>query len=432
MPLIDLKTNLKSLSYNGNGPYIQKDINNPGPPATGFVQARIDDTSRILRLLGEKGIAFTSKQALLLAGTKGFGAIPQAAGILANIVAQVPVNGTGTHFLPIGRNVYYTGVDNASSRALGGNQIGGDGTPNTNTRGPFAGVASRISEDSKFKGSDFGVTEPSINTVTPRDTSNSELKIKPFRISTHRSFRTKVLDDGTKVQAENRVSLDSKYGFAEAGKSDSINLLGIGQDTDAKENKDDLVPIKFAVLTKALTSVNTLVFRGFLGDLSDRFSGQWNSTRYVGRGENFYTYDSFNRMISFNFQIPIFSIQEQKPVYDKVNSLASITAPSYVNNLAQGKIVDLQVGSYLKTKGILTEVGITVSNDVPWSNGSGDNSNILLPQVLSVSINFIPIHSETPQYHANRNSPNPFIAPGYKKDLAAGTLPQAVIPANLA
>ena len=109
MPLIDLKTNLKSLSYNGNGPYIQKDISNPGPPATGFVQARIDDTSRILRLLGEKGVAFTSKQALLLAGTKGFGAIPQAAGILANIVAQVPVNGTGTHFLPIGRNVYYTG-----------------------------------------------------------------------------------------------------------------------------------------------------------------------------------------------------------------------------------------------------------------------------------------------------------------------------------
>ena len=301
MPLIDLKTNLKSLSYNGNGPYIQKDINNPGAPATGFVQARIDDTSRILRLLGEKGVAFTSKQALLLAGTKGFGAIPQAAGILANIVAQVPVNGTGTHFLPIGRNVYYTGVENASSRALAGNQIGGDGAPNTNTQGPFVGVASRISENSKFKDTDFRVTQPSINPVTPRDTSNSELKAKPFRISTHRSFRTKVLDDGTIVQAENRQSLDSKYGFAEAGKPDSINLLGIGQDTDAKTNKDDLVPIKFAVLTNALTSVNTLVFRGFLGDLSDRFSGQWNGTRYVGRGENFYTYDSFNRMITFKY-----------------------------------------------------------------------------------------------------------------------------------
>jgi hypothetical protein len=241
-----------------------------------------------------------------------------------------------------------------------------------------------------------------------------------------------VLDDGTIVPAENRVSLDSKYGFAEAGKPDSINLLGIGQDIDAKNNVDDLVPIKFAVLTNALTSVNTLVFRGFLGDLSDRFSGQWNSTRYVGRGENFYTYDNFNRTISFNFQIPIFSIEEQKPVYDKINSLTSITAPSYVNNLAQGKIVDLQVGSYLKTKGILTEVGITISNDVPWSNGSGDNSNILLPQVLSVAINFTPIHSRTPQYYSNGDNPNPFIAPGYKKDLVAGTQPQAVLPANLA
>ena len=427
MPLIDLKTNLKSLSYNGNGPYIQKDISNPGPPATGFVQARIDDTSRILRLLGEKGVAFTSKQALLLAGTKGFGAIPQAAGILANIVAQVPVNGTGTHFLPIGRNVYYTGVDNASSRALAGNQIG---APSGRPFG-FDRPSRIVDRSSAYRRTSF-ISD--LNQEINSDL-NQEINYTPGGEFVKPTDAILAVQSGNSITIntfKGKGSLDTQYGFAETKKSDSINLLGIGQDIDAKNNIDDLVPIKFAVLTNALTSVNTLVFRGFLGDLSDRFSGQWNSTRYVGRGENFYTYDNFNRMISFNFQIPIFSIEEQKPVYDKVNSLASITAPTYVNNLAQGKIVDLQVGSYLKTKGILTEVGITINNDVPWSNGSGDNSNILLPQVLSVAISFIPIHSKTPQYYANRNSPNPFIAPGYKKVLTPDSQTQAVIPANLA
>ena len=92
MPLIDLQTNLKSLTYLGNGPYVQKDINNPGRPASEYIQGRVDDTTRMLRLLGDKGIVFTSKQALLLAGTKGLAAIPQAGNIIANIIAQVPVN----------------------------------------------------------------------------------------------------------------------------------------------------------------------------------------------------------------------------------------------------------------------------------------------------------------------------------------------------
>ena len=81
----------------------------------------------------------------------------------------------------------------------------------------------------------------------------------------------------------------------------------------------------------------------------------------------------------------------------------------------------MQVGSYLRTKGILTEVGITVSNDVPWSYGSGDNSTILLPQVLSVAINFTPIHSQVPQYYGNSAANNPFIAPEYKSTAVVET-----------
>ena len=428
MPLINLQTNLKSLSYNGNGPYVQKDINNPGNPASGYIQGRVDDTTRMLRLLADKGAVFTGKQALLLAGTKGLRAIPQAANILANIIAQVPVNGTGTHFLPISDSAYYTGVRDAAERSLYSGAVG-----NTSREGRAFNISTRLLN----RQSELGDIKENLtdNNASQYQTVGqvTDITFKPNQENTLPTPAVStVKSNSQKKKGERRTpiimgvfndkdALDTKYGFAETGKADSINLLGIGEDTRPAENKDDLVPLKFSVLGTDLVNLNTLVFRGFLGELSDRFSGQWNNVRYVGRGENFYTYDHFNRAITFTFQLPIFSVDEQKPVYKKLNSLASITAPTYVNKLAQGKIVDLQVGSYLHTKGILTEVGITVSNDVPWSYGTGDNETILLPQVVSVAISFTPIHSKTPEYYGNSAANNPFIAPEYKLTATAET-----------
>ena len=372
MPLIDLKTNLKSLSYNGNGPYIQKDINNPGPPATGFVQARIDDTSRILRLLGEKGVAFTSKQALLLAGTKGLGAIPQAAGILANIVAQVPVNGTGTHFLPIGRNVYYTGVDNASSRALAGNQIG---APSGN---PFARPSRILDRTSAYRRTSFTSDLDAILAVQ----SGNPITINTFK---------------------GKGSLDSKYSFSGKGTSDSTNLQDIGQG----DPSDDLVPVIFKLYGN---EKSRLVFRGFIQNISDNFNGNWNPVNYVGRMEQFYNYTGFTRTLNFQLVIPIFSVAEQPIVYNKVNSLVSHTAPTYQpeSNLPQGNITDMTLGNYIKSNGILNSVGITIANEVPWSYSSeGEYAGLetrLLPQVITLSIQFTPIHSKAPQIYLDKHT----------------------------
>jgi hypothetical protein len=422
MPLINLQTDLKSLSYNGNGPYVQKDLNNPGRPATDIIQGRVDDTARMLRLLGEKGVAFTAKQALLLAGTKGLAAIPQAGNILLNIIAQVPVNGTGTHFLPIDRNLYYTGVTDAAERSLQGSIVGG-----ASREGRAFNIETRLLNQQSELG-DIGENLTDNNAsqyLTVGQTTdisflpNQEyVKPTPAVLTVQLNSQRKKGERPTPIVMgvfNDTETLDTKYGFAESGKSDSINLLNIGNNTNPTKNVDDLVPIKFSVLGKNLANTNVLVFRGFLGSLSDRFSGAWNSTRYVGRGENFYTYDHFSRGITFNFQLPIFSAAEQEPVITKLNSLSSITAPTYVNNLAQGKITNLEVGSYLRSRGILTEVGITVANEVPWSYGVGGNETILLPQVYSISINFTPIHSKTPQYYGTKANANPFIAPDYVK-----------------
>ena len=120
--LIDLQTDLKSLRYGNDKPYVTKNIGQaPGSRIGMEVQARIDDTSRIAQMLIDKpGLRFIGNQALLqqadvqgklqkardkktTLGGKVFeqvkGTVLNTAKIIGSTLAQVPVNGTGTHFV---------------------------------------------------------------------------------------------------------------------------------------------------------------------------------------------------------------------------------------------------------------------------------------------------------------------------------------------
>jgi hypothetical protein len=121
--LLNLQTDLKSLRYGSDKPYITKDVNDPpSSNQTGMqITKRIDDTSRIAQMLIDRpGLKYLGNEALLQqinvgdrikkAKSKGkttVGAVLQQAGntlvstakIVGSTLAQVPVNGTGTHFL---------------------------------------------------------------------------------------------------------------------------------------------------------------------------------------------------------------------------------------------------------------------------------------------------------------------------------------------
>lgn len=118
MPLLPLQTNLKSLKYGDAGPYIEKDINNPPKYNVigNEVTARVDDLRRISKLLVDTpGLKWTLHQATLNFAyneKKGFGrkllnSLGNTAKVIGSTLAQVPVNGTGTHFvIGFGGNEY--------------------------------------------------------------------------------------------------------------------------------------------------------------------------------------------------------------------------------------------------------------------------------------------------------------------------------------
>ena len=186
--------------------------------------------------------------------------------------------------------------------------------------------------------------------------------------------------------------------FGGTKQSDQINLLDVGETTDAN---DLFVKILFAKYNFKGTYEGTKLFRGFIGNISDTFTAKWNANEYVGRMEQFFVYTGFTRTISFPIQIPIFSKEEQPIVYNKVNSLISHTAPQYTGGtgIPSGIITYLEIGDYLKTPGVINSIGVSISNDVPWSAGPEifDNKSLILPQVLSLNLQFTPIHETAPQ-----------------------------------
>ena len=204
------------------------------------------------------------------------------------------------------------------------------------------------------------------------------------------------------------------------GEEDQINLLDIhevkeGNFTDSKYR--DLVKFRIESIDPSTpTTSNVMVFRAFLDNFGDDYSANWNSFKYNGRGEDFYTYGGFKRTFSFSFKIAAQSKEEMQPLYRKLNYLVSNLAPDYsTNGRMRAPYIKLTIGSYMeRTPGFLTSTNIKWQKDYPWeiamNNPELKNNTItkVLPHVLDVSCQFTPIHNFVPRKSVGNS---PFIIP---------------------
>ena len=188
---------------------------------------------------------------------------------------------------------------------------------------------------------------------------------------------------------------------------DKINSVPIyrSQEASTDSNLDDLVNFRIAVIDNNEPTFKTFLhFRAFLGGMSDSYQADWSSFKYLGRGENFYTYNGFTRNITLSWTVAAQSKQELIPMYKKLNYLASTTAPDYSpQGYMRGNIVQLTVGGYVyEQPGIITSLTYDIQDDSPWeigidTNGGVDDSVKQMPHIIRVSsFNFIPIQNFIP------------------------------------
>jgi len=167
-------------------------------------------------------------------------------------------------------------------------------------------------------------------------------------------------------------------------------------------------------------------FRAYITNFSDNIGADWDAKKYMGRGENFYTYQGFTRDVSFTFIVAAQSVQEMEKIYQKVNYLASTLHPDYQEGTGfmRGSLHKLTIGEYFyRTTGVITTMNISVEDNYPWeikmrqpelarqdfarqavgllpqnSNvANNDKGQMEVPQILKIQMNFKPIMDKLPQ-----------------------------------
>ena len=160
-----------------------------------------------------------------------------------------------------------------------------------------------------------------------------------------------------------------------------------------------------------------LIFRAFLdGSIQDNNTANFDSFKYLGRGETFRAYQGFDRSVSFAFKLLVQTRSEMQPLYKKLNHLISQVYPDYspVTNFMRGNVVKLTIGDYLyRVPGFLDNVSITLDTNVGWEimlQEYNENDVAQLPFVVNVSCGFKPIMDILPRRESYEQPYVPLIA----------------------
>lgn len=166
----------------------------------------------------------------------------------------------------------------------------------------------------------------------------------------------------------------------------------------AVEANHEMIPFTFTIVTPE--AKETLHFWAYLDSLTDNFNATWNGQRYVGRGESFYNYGGFERKASLGFKMAGMNQKELMMYYERLNKLASATAPTYGSGdiFMRGTYVILDIGTYFYNQPVLfNSVGLTWDINTPWEIDYGLEGLEEVPHVMSVALDMTVIHTFTPK-----------------------------------
>jgi hypothetical protein len=164
--------------------------------------------------------------------------------------------------------------------------------------------------------------------------------------------------------------------------------------------------IKFHFLgprTAARGQYDIFTFRAALSNLTDSFSPGWKSIDYIGRADKSYLYESFERTIDMSFSVYASSRDELKPMWRKLNYLATYTMPEYDNNYItyRGKYLRVTIGDlFIQQPALISNLFYTlVDNDTTWEiNLEQDPTNKQVPMRVTVNMTLRMLTDYLPQY----------------------------------
>jgi hypothetical protein len=224
--------------------------------------------------------------------------------------------------------------------------------------------------------------------------------INPIELATQfRGDKVNVIDFGSKTYSQ-IYKWKPPASLEQGAFGEFLDDLGIGTTRDF---------IKFYFTGPKLTANpsegtkdDVLVFRAMISSLTDTFNASWNPVKYIGRADPNYTYQGYGRQFDVNFTVYASDRDEMKPMYRKLNYLASYTAPTYSDDslTMQAPFLRVTIGDLLVHQPVvLTSVYYTfVDGETTWeTNLLKDPTMMEVPFKVEVSIQFNVITDYLPQ-----------------------------------
>lgn len=195
-----------------------------------------------------------------------------------------------------------------------------------------------------------------------------------------KDYRTsRVVDDTLTTNAG-----DKSLKLPTAGKMDALNTLTV-------LGKDQMVPNslvkgwtkwqpyvddQIAFFFYDVVNEKYIPFRCTVKGVNESLTATWEETQFIGRGDKVYSYNGFNRNLSFGMKVVIGSIVELAPTWQRINYLATLVKPANYTFSQQNQsynrfmippMVLLTLGDMYKDQPVLiNSINIVVPDDSSW------------------------------------------------------------------
>ena len=320
-----------------------------------------------------KALQFAAPAAIKVI-TKGLGNLAEAGGSLLGSLGQGLLNiDTGINFPGININPNFSDIRNPFSATL----------PTLNFTKKIGDLKS-IQYAGSLLNEIGGAARPIFDAAATTAKTVADFSAEKFK-------KAKLfIEDAGIVGKANLQRLDPRA-YEDVG-VDRVNLIPYGSEKykDDHYTALDLIPFKFV----DARANKPIVFRAILSGITDTFSPEYASERYVGRPDNVYVYQGTNREISFNFDVYPKSDAELPILWEKLNYLAGLTYPhwdsTYLGMIAP--FSKLTIGQmYDNAPGYISSLTYTIQD-----NGTWEVDFAKAPKYIQVACSFIYIGDRLP------------------------------------
>lgn len=192
------------------------------------------------------------------------------------------------------------------------------------------------------------------------------ITLEPIKFSSEPDRAPKFSEKISRRKYNTDEFIENKYLFNTVG--DSVNASGVYEGNNEELDKQDFITLKF----KSIALGKSINFRSTITGLTETFSPSWESSRFIGNPFSFYTYDSIERSVSFNFTTFSLNPKEQKVMWDKLNFLQSLVYPQgyYPTTAVKAPLIELTLGSmFTKKVSFIDSLSFTTPDNAPWQTG---------------------------------------------------------------